>query len=300
MTRRRRRSGGRSRVPWLAAICVALLIIVAALTWKVGGALTAPGRPVTTPATQAAAQPASFHPLTPEQVAALPEARYDAVIAGLLGYTSADVPAPSDRAYTISSDTPIYDDNRDPVARFAFTDFAGRPTTVAAVRFDGPWVLVLTPARRVLPSEADGAAPAQTAGWVRADALHPTEVLRARVVVSVSAQQLRIEDLRGNLVQSYPVAVGAPGTPTPTGVTGYLEERYLDARQGQTQYPIQLTSLHATAQDEPYDGEDGGLIGMHYLADHTGAVSHGCIRLSERAVLAIDALPLGTSVTIDP
>lgn len=288
--------GSRPGAGWPAAIGAVLLIAAAAVVWRLGGAQ---GGIATKPAAHAPARPASFHPLTAQQVAALPEARYDAVIPGLLGYTSGTRPA-SDRAYTISSDTPIYDQQRDPVARFGFTDFAGRPTVVAVVRFDGPWALVLTPARRVLPSAADGAAPAQTAGWVRADALHPTEELRARIVVSVSAQQLRIEDLEGNVVQSYDVAVGAPGTPTPTGVTGYLEERYLDARQGQTQYPIQLTSLHATAQDEPYAGEDGGLIGMHYLADHAGAISHGCIRLSEQAVVAVDALPLGTSVTIDP
>ena len=68
--------------------------------------------------------------------------------------------------------------------------------------------------------------------------------------------------------------------------------------QGQSEHRIQLTSLHATGSDEPYGGADGGLIGIHYQAQASGAVSHGCIRLSAEAVAAVDALPLGTPVRI--
>lgn len=238
--------------------------------------------------------------LTSEQIAALPEARYDAVVAGLLPYASAEVPEVSHAVYTISSDTPIYNDAHTPVARFAFLNFAGRPTVIVPVRADGLWTLVMTPARQKLPSEANGLAPAQTAGWVHTDALHRTSTLASRVVISTGEQRLRIENFAGTVEQSFGVGVGAPGTPTPTGVTGYLQERYLDSQQGQTTYPIQLTSLHASTKDEPFQGEDGGLIGMHYFRSNSGSISHGCIRLSEEAVTAVDALPLGTSVTIVP
>jgi len=206
----------------------------------------------------------------------------------------------SHEVYTISTDTPIYNDARVAVARFAFMNFTGRPTVIVPVRTDGAWTLVMTPARQKLPSEAGGAAPAQTAGWVRTDALDRTTTVDRRVVISTGEQKLRIEDFSGTVEQSFDVGVGAPGTPTPTGVTGYLQERYLDPQQGQATYPIQLTSLHAAAQDEPFQGEDGGLIGMHYFPAHSGSVSHGCIRLSEAAVTAVNALPLGTSVTIVP
>jgi lipoprotein-anchoring transpeptidase ErfK/SrfK len=63
-------------------------------------------------------------------------------------------------------------------------------------------------------------------------------------------------------------------------------------------YPIQLTSLHATTKDEPYGGEDGGLIGIHYNQTTTGAVSHGCVRLTAEAIQAVNRLPLGTPVTM--
>ncbi|MFP3381144.1 L,D-transpeptidase, partial [Bacillus sp. SIMBA_069] len=85
---------------------------------------------------------------------------------------------------------------------------------------------------------------------VRADSLHPAGKATHRVVISVARQTLTIEDLSGAVQQSFAVAVGAPGTPTPAGVTGYVEERYLDPQQGQSTYPIQLTSLHSSAQDE--------------------------------------------------
>jgi len=238
--------------------------------------------------------------LTSEQIAALPEARYDAVIPGLLAYSSAEVPVVSRQVYTITEDTPIYGENRTPVARFAFTNFAGRPTVVVPVRTDGEWTLVMTPARQVLPSQANGAAPAQTAGWVRTDALHRTASLQQRIVISVSQQTLTIQSFSGEAAASFPIGVGAPGTPTPTGVTGYIQEKYLDPDQGQDTHRIQLTSLHSSARDEPFRGEDGGLIGMHYFSNHAGAVSHGCLRLPEEAITAVDALPAGTSVTIVP
>ncbi|WP_431219468.1 L,D-transpeptidase [Leifsonia xyli] len=284
---------------WLIAGAAVLLAATAALF--IAGRVGGPGGASATGAPPGATvHPADFRPLSSEQVAALPEARYNAVIPGLLAYASAEVPPASRHAYAISADIPIYDDARTPVARFAFTNFAGRPTVIVPVRIDGPWALVMTPARQKLPSQAGGAAPAQTAGWVRTDALHRTTDLTRKIVVSTGEQKLLVEGLDGSVVQSFDVAVGAPGTPTPTGVTGYLEERYLDAQQGQTEHAIQLTSLHSSAQDEPFDGEDGGLIGMHYFAAHTGSISHGCIRLSSDAIAAVDALPLGTSVTIVP
>lgn len=307
----RRRKRERRRRLIIAASSGALVaaIAVVALTWP-GGQIVSAVHGSTLPqahstaqtesAPQALAAPVYFRPLSATQVAALPEARYDAVIPGLLPYASDSVPAVSRSAYTISTDTPIYDDARTPVARFAFVDFTGRPTVIVPVRFDGPWALVMTPARRQLPSAAGGQAPAQTAGWVRIDALRRTGDLASRVVVSVGRQKLFIQSQDGTVQATFDVAVGAPGTPTPTGVTGYLEERYLDRQQGQATYPIQLTSLHSAAQDEPFQGEDGGLIGMHFFPQHSGDVSHGCIRLSAVAVQAVSILPLGTSVTMSP
>jgi lipoprotein-anchoring transpeptidase ErfK/SrfK len=99
-------------------------------------------------------------------------------------------------------------------------------------------------------------------------------------VISTSKQTLAIVDTAGATQQSY------------------LEARCLDPAQGQAVHPIQLTSLRATAADEPYGGSDGGLIGIHYQEVSSGAVTHGCVRLDEQAIQAVNALPLGTPVSI--
>ena len=194
---------------------------------------------------------------------------------------------------TLDDDVALYPAARDhPVARLAARNFLGQPTVVLAYppRTDG-WQLVLTPARRRLPSAGPGAI-AQSYGWVRADAVPRQTEAAYRVEISVPRGRLTISGPDGT--QAFPADVGGPQTPTPTGVVGYLQARYLDPAQGQSAYRIQLTSLHATAADEPYGGDDGGLIGLHLGSGS----SHGCVRLGAAAIAAVDALPLGTPVRI--
>jgi len=243
--------------------------------------------------------------LTPAQIAALPEAKYSAVIPGLIAYTASSAPVKTTTAYTLHSDTAIYGKDRaTPVARFSANNFLGQKSVIVPVTFNGEWVLVLTPARQVLPSAAAGNAPAQTAGWVRMDALTKDHPLKQRIVVALEAQTLTIEDTTrttgtaGTKSASFKVGVGTSATPTPTGVTGYLQARYLDPAQGQSIHPINLSSLHSAGADEPYSGNDGGLIGMHYFQTNRGAISHGCIRLSKDAITAVNQLPLGTLISI--
>ncbi|MEY9952719.1 L,D-transpeptidase [Leifsonia sp. EB34] len=263
----------------------------------------APGTPAatTTPSTSRtpeAAGPALPPAMTPSAIAALPAAVYDAVIPGLLA-------APGElrtaNASSVAFDTPVYGaDFATPVARVPAKDFLGKPTVVVAVATEGAWSMVLTASRQHLPSQAgDGTtAPAQTAAWVPTSALGTPVSLPRRIVVSVSAQTLAITDADGKAEQTFPVGVGTAETPTPTGATGYLQARYLDPAQGQSVHRIQLTSLHATAADEPYGGADGGLIGIHYQDVASGAVSHGCVRLGADAIAAVDRLPLGTPITV--
>lgn len=247
-----------------------------------------------TPTTQAPTPPV----MRPEQVAALAPADYRAVIPGLL-------PAPPAATWTsvfqLKADAPLFGAGRTaPIARFESHNFLGEPSVVVRVAVDGPWSLVLVPSRQILPSEAGAgqSALAQSAAWLPTSALTPAATMHNRIVVSVSAQSLTVTDAVGRPQQTFSVGVGAAGTPTPINVTGYLEARYLDPAQGQSVHRIQLTSLHATAADEPYGGSDGGLIGIHYESASSGAVSHGCIRLDSEAIAAVDALQLGTPIII--
>lgn len=237
---------------------------------------------------------------TAQQLAAAPEARYDAVIPGLIPYASVSVAVASQTAYQLAADTAVYGaDMRTIVARLPAKNFLELPTVVVPVKTVGDWQLVMTPARNALPSANNNFAPAQTAGWVQNSALTQPVALTQHVVISTSAQTLSIVNDDGSVVVSYPVGVGTATTPSPKGVTGYLQARYLDPAQGQARYPIQLTSLHLAVADNPVGGSDGGLIGIHFDTTTTGAVSHGCIRVSAEAINAVNQLPLGTSISIE-
>lgn len=232
-------------------------------------------------------------------VAALPEAKYDAVIGSLMPYYQADIPKAADETYTIAADAPLYgDDHETPVARLAAKNFLGDPTVIVPVAVSGSWVEIMTPARQALPSAAPDGAAAQSAAWIRKSLLEEHAKLTDHVVIAVKAQTVSIVGSDGKTVKEFPAGVGAGGTPTPTGVIGYVQARYLDPAQGQTVHAINLTTLHSSAADEPYGGNDGGLIGVHYESVARGAVSHGCVRLDGTAIDAINALPLGTVVQI--
>ncbi len=286
---------------------VSLLLAIGAVLGA--GGLTACAEPDTSrpPATPAphsstAKAPVTVPELSDEEVAALPAATYDAVIPALLPYS--DTTRTKATAYTLAKDSALYGADRSrAIARLPAKNFLGEPTTVVAMTTGDEWVLVLTPSRRELPSQRSGSASgpvaAQTSAWIRAEALQGGKPISTRVVIDTSAQTLTIFDASA-AQRSFAVGVGADGTPTPANVTGYLQARYLDPAQGQTEYQIQLTSLHATAADEPYEGSVGGLIGIHHQKSARGAVSHGCIRLDAEAIQAVDALPLGTLVTILP
>jgi lipoprotein-anchoring transpeptidase ErfK/SrfK len=278
----------------VAAVAVGTCITVAVVsrpTEQFFAPAAAPSAAVSIPV-----YPGPFRALTAGQVASLPEARYDAVIPGLIRYASTNTTALT-RAATLTKDTALYGAaQKSAVAHLSATNFLGDPTTVVPVRTNGAWTLILTPARQQLPSSTHGDAAAQTAAWIRTDDVEPGDALPSRVVVSVSEQTLSI--VTGKDVTTYQVGVGTKTTPTPTGVTGYLQARYLDPKQGQSVHPIELTSLHSAAKDEPFGGSDGGLIGVHFNTTSSGAVSHGCIRLTAEAITAVNRLPLGTPITI--
>ncbi|ERK71723.1 L,D-transpeptidase [Leifsonia aquatica] len=259
-----------------------------------------PSASVTAVPTEAASTAPPVPALTRSEIAALPAAVYDAVVPGLLPAPAGKLTAPT--AHRVMFDVPLFGaDRATPVARIPATDFRGQRTVVVPIQLDGPWALVLTPARQVLPSQvaAGEAAPAQTAAWMPAASLAGATTLAKSVHISVAGQSLSILDAAGATTASWTVGVGTDETPTPTGVTGYLQARYTDPDQGQSVHPIQLTSLHATTADEPFGGSDGGLIGIHYFEQSSGAVSHGCVRLPADALTAVNALPLGTLVVIE-
>jgi len=239
--------------------------------------------------------------LSAAKIEALPEAAYSAVIPGLISFQAAHAPAEAKSAYSLASDSALYGPGASgAIAHLPAKNFLGTNSVVVPVAASGDWTLILTPSRSALPSATGGKAPAQTAAWVRTTLLIDATPLTQTIVVYVGAQTLSIVKVDGSVSATFSVAVGASATPTPTGVTGYLQARYLDPAQNENVHPIQLTSLHSSAADEPFGGRDGGLIGIHYYAANSGAISHGCVRLTSAAIVAVNALPLGTLITLAP
>jgi lipoprotein-anchoring transpeptidase ErfK/SrfK len=177
------------------------------------------------------------------------------------------------------------------VAGVPTTTPEGTPNAVAVLgqREDGAgrlWVRVRLPAL-----------PRGTTGWVRRSALGAYQTIDARLDVDVA--RLRATLYRhGRAVLRAPVAVGRAGWPTPLGryyVRNKLT-RYRSPAYGPVAFGTSARSPTATGWPA------GGFVGIHGTDRPElvpGRVSHGCIRLRNRDVLALARLmPVGTPLTI--
>lgn len=181
------------------------------------------------------------------------------------------------------------------VARFALHDVNGYPIvfSVLAERTGracrAAWYRVRLP---TAPTIANG-----STGWVDA---HAVRLLRvdARVVVELGRRRL-LAYRAGRRVLDVPVAVGAPGTPTPTG-RFFVDERFvLSSADG----PFGPAALGISARSNVLaDWVQGGPIALHGTDEPAligTAASHGCVRLENAAMRRLFALaPAGTPVII--
>jgi lipoprotein-anchoring transpeptidase ErfK/SrfK len=167
---------------------------------------------------------------------------------------------------------------------------SGNPLVLQVLNLEPQWIGVALPTR-----------PNGSTGWV----------LRSQVSLTADPYRLDI-DLAGHrlvlsrlgaAVVSTPIAIGAPGTRTPTGnffVTELIKLTDPAGTYGPFAFGI---SAHSDFLTE-FDGGDGQ-IGIHGTDDPAGIghdVSHGCVRLPNgELVQLVGVLPLGTPVHIyDP
>ncbi len=104
-----------------------------------------------------------------------------------------------------------------------------------------------------------------------------------RLVIDLSRRRLRVLH-HGRVRRSFPVAVGAPDAPTPTG-RFYLTAAWRPAEGLYGRWAIE-TSAGASITDWP----GGGVVGIHgtdqpWLIGQ--AVSHGCVRMRSGDILAL-------------
>lgn len=173
------------------------------------------------------------------------------------------------------------------VARVATKTEFGSPMVLAVLRQRGRWL---------------GVAAAQLGngrlGWVRQD---DVKLLREQwsIVVDLSDRRAALR-FKGRLHRSFPVAVGAAGTPTPTGRYG-VTDRLSTGGPG-SPYGCCVLALTGRQPNVPQDWPGGDRIAIHGTSAPLSigqAASTGCLRAGEGAMrMLIDKVPLGTPVVI--
>jgi lipoprotein-anchoring transpeptidase ErfK/SrfK len=134
-------------------------------------------------------------------------------------------------------------------------------------------------------------------GWVKARAVQ-TRPVRRSILIDLSARKLRVLEA-GKTRYATRVAVGRKGMETPTGRTFYLTATFKPTERFLGSYAFE-TSAYSKLSEWP----GGGVVGLHgtsmpWLLGK--AVSHGCVRMSNAAALALKRLtPAGTPLRIVP
>ncbi|GAA3004386.1 L,D-transpeptidase [Streptosporangium longisporum] len=172
-----------------------------------------------------------------------------------------------------------------PVGVLPPTQLAG-PTWVPVVERLPGWDRVLLPSR-----------PNRSTGWLYTGD-GGLRVVRStyRVEVGLAARRLTVFD-GDREVGSWPVAVGAPGTPTPRGRTFLLASL---APTPATYSPLFLALGAHSGTLRTFEGGPG-TIALHGWPDRTAfgrAVSHGCVRVPAAALRLLSTVPLGSPVLI--
>jgi lipoprotein-anchoring transpeptidase ErfK/SrfK len=177
-----------------------------------------------------------------------------------------------------------------PVAVLPAAELGG-PTWVPVVQSSPGWERVLLPSR---PNRATGWIYTGAAGSSQLDTRRSAYLVR----INVGARQLSVYQA-GQPLGTWTVAVGAPGTPTPTGRTFLLA---LLAPAHPTYSPLILPlGFHSDTLDT-YGGGPG-TVGVHGWPDPSvfgRAVSHGCVRVPAAALRVLSQVPLGSLVLITP
>jgi hypothetical protein len=140
--------------------------------------------------------------------------------------------------------------------------------------------------------------PNGTEGWLPRSSLGGWSFVDARLVIDrarLTATLLRA----GRVVFRAPIGVGAPSTPTPAG------QFYVRDRLSGFSNPFYGPLAFGTNARSPTltDWPGGGVVGIHGTDQPgliPGRISHGCVRLTNAAILKLGRLmPVGTPVMIE-
>jgi hypothetical protein len=140
--------------------------------------------------------------------------------------------------------------------------------------------------------------PNDTEGWVPRSSLGGWSFVDTRLVIDRARFTATLYSA-GRVIFRTRVGVGAPGTPTPAG------QFYVRDRLSGFSSPIYGPLAFGTNARSPTltDWPGGGVVGIHGTDQPAlipGRISHGCVRLTNAAILKLGKLmPVGTPVTIE-
>ena len=140
--------------------------------------------------------------------------------------------------------------------------------------------------------------PNDTEGWVPRSSLGGWSFVDTRLVID-RARFTATLFRAGRIIFRARVGVGAPGTPTPAG------QFYVRDRLSAFSSPIYGPLAFGTNARSPTltDWPGGAVVGIHGTDQPAlipGRISHGCVRLTNAAIVKLGKLmPVGTPVTIE-
>lgn len=162
---------------------------------------------------------------------------------------------------------------------------SGAPLTFLVLQIQGEWLQVSVPVR-----------PNGSTGWILAVDEMLTRV-DYRLEVSTEANTLSVYK-NDELLQTYSVATGTGGTPTPHG-SFYLTELLAPTNAGYGPYAFGISAFSEVLTSF---GGGPGQIGLHGTDDTDSigqSASHGCVRMTNEDITTLaQLLPLGTPITI--
>lgn len=139
--------------------------------------------------------------------------------------------------------------------------------------------------------------PNESRGWVR-DGQMAFYRTTSKIVIDLSQRKLMVYR-RGELMRTFPVAVGRPGLETPAG-RFFITQKLRPPNPNGVYGVLQLGT--SATQPKLNGWPDGGLVAIHGTNEPGligKAVSHGCVRMRNKDVLVVNRLvPTGSPVII--
>jgi lipoprotein-anchoring transpeptidase ErfK/SrfK len=173
------------------------------------------------------------------------------------------------------------------IARLPTRTEFGSPEELWVVRQSGPWLGVVS------TLAGNG-----RVGWIHRSAARLTRV-HWEIRVSLSARRVTVLD-GGKVLKRYMVAIGAPGSPTPTGRFAVTDRLVTGDPSGP--YGCCILALSARSPHAIQGWAGGNRIAIHSTPETSSIgrpVSHGCMRLTlAEGRWLLGHVPLGTPTII--